>query len=72
MIGVVGDVKHRRLSEPRQAQVYTAHYQDPSTTTFCQFISKIQDSKFTMVFSEPGKPFVCAVINGDTIDTSHQ
>jgi putative ABC transport system permease protein len=29
VIGVVGDVKHRRLSEPRQAQVYTAHYQDP-------------------------------------------
>jgi putative ABC transport system permease protein len=29
VIGVVGDVKHRRLSEPRQAQLYTAHYQDP-------------------------------------------
>ncbi len=29
VIGVVGDVKHRRLSEPPQAQVYTAHYQDP-------------------------------------------
>ena len=50
----------------------TAHFQDPSTTTFCQFISKIQDSAFTMVFSEPGKPFVCAVINGDKIDTAHQ
>ena len=49
-----------------------AHTQDPSTTTFCQFISKIQDSKFTMVFSEPGRPFVCAVVNGDTIDTDHR
>jgi putative ABC transport system permease protein len=29
VIGVVGDVKHRRISEPPQAQVYTAHYQDP-------------------------------------------
>jgi putative ABC transport system permease protein len=29
VIGVVGDVKHRRLSEPHQAQIYTAHYQDP-------------------------------------------
>jgi putative ABC transport system permease protein len=29
VIGVVGDVKHRRLSEPPQAQIYTAHYQDP-------------------------------------------
>jgi putative ABC transport system permease protein len=29
VIGVVGDVKHRRLSEPRQPQIYTAHYQDP-------------------------------------------
>jgi putative ABC transport system permease protein len=29
VIGVVGDVKHRRLTEPPQAQVYTAHYQDP-------------------------------------------
>jgi putative ABC transport system permease protein len=29
VIAVVGDVKHRRLSEPPQAQVYTTHYQDP-------------------------------------------
>jgi putative ABC transport system permease protein len=29
VVGVVGDVKHRRLSEPPQAQIYTAHYQDP-------------------------------------------
>ncbi len=29
MIGVVGNVKHRRLAEPPHAQVYTAHYQDP-------------------------------------------
>jgi putative ABC transport system permease protein len=28
VVGVVGDVKHRRLSEPRQAQVYTTHEQD--------------------------------------------
>jgi hypothetical protein len=39
---------------------------------FCQFYSKIEDSQFTMSFSEPGKPFVCAVVNGDTIDTDHQ
>ena len=50
----------------------TAHFQDPSTTRFCQFISKIQDSKFTMVFSQPGQPFVCAVLNGDSIDTAYQ
>jgi putative ABC transport system permease protein len=29
VVGVVGDVKHNRLSEPPQAQLYTAHYQDP-------------------------------------------
>ena len=50
----------------------TAHFQDPSTTRFCQFISKIQDSKFTMVFSQPGQPFVCAVVNGNSIDTAYQ
>ncbi|MGZ4693155.1 MAG: ABC transporter substrate-binding protein [Acidimicrobiales bacterium] len=50
----------------------TAHTQDPSTTRFCQFFSKIEDSQFTMSFSQPGKPFVCAVVNGDTIDTEYQ
>ena len=47
------------------------HTQLTSDTTFCQFISKIQDSTFDPVFSEPGKPFVCAVINGDVIDTAN-
>jgi putative ABC transport system permease protein len=28
VIGVAGDVKHRRLGEPRQPQIYSAHYQD--------------------------------------------
>ena len=48
-----------------------AHTQDQSDTTWCQFISKIQDSKFDPVFSEPGKPFVCATVNGDSIDSSN-
>jgi len=47
------------------------HTQDASSTDYCQFISKIQDSKFNPVFSQPGKPFVCAVINGDAIDTQY-
>ena len=50
----------------------TAHTQDQSTTRFCQFFSKIEDSTFKMDFSQPGKPFVCAVVNGDTIDTDYQ
>jgi hypothetical protein len=50
----------------------TAHTQEQSDTRFCQFFSKIEDSQFTMSFSEPGKPFVCAVVNGDTIDTDYQ
>ena len=45
---------------------------DASTTDFCQFISKIQDSKFNPVFSQPGKPFVCVVINGDNLDTQYR
>jgi len=48
------------------------HTQDASSTDYCQFISKIQDSKFNPVFSQPGKPFVCAVINGDSIDTQYR
>jgi len=50
----------------------TAHTQDASDTRFCQFFSKIEDSQFTMAFSQPGKPFVCAVVNGDKIDTDYQ
>jgi putative ABC transport system permease protein len=29
VVGVVADVKHRRLVDPPQPQIYTAHYQDP-------------------------------------------
>jgi ABC-type branched-subunit amino acid transport system substrate-binding protein len=47
------------------------HTQDKSNTTFCQFFSKIHDSEFDPVFSKPGEPFVCAVINGDAIDTTN-
>jgi ABC-type branched-subunit amino acid transport system substrate-binding protein len=37
----------------------------------CQFLSEIQDSEFVPVYSEPGKPFVCAVVEGDTIGTEY-
>ena len=48
-----------------------AHTQHPSDTKFCQFFSKIVDSEFTTPFSQPGKPFVCAVVNGNSIDTEN-
>jgi len=49
----------------------TAHTQDPSDTRFCQFISQIKNSEFTTPFSQPGKPFVCVVVNGDSLDTEN-
>jgi branched-chain amino acid transport system substrate-binding protein len=48
------------------------HTQLKSDTTFCQFMSKIENSEFSPAFSQPGKPFVCAVINGDAIDTTYE
>jgi hypothetical protein len=48
------------------------HTQDKSSTEFCQFISQIKDSTFETVFSQADKPFVCAVVNGDAIDTQYQ
>jgi branched-chain amino acid transport system substrate-binding protein len=48
------------------------HTEEKSTTTFCQFLSQIEDSEFKTVFSEPGKPFVCAVVDGSEIKTINQ
>lgn len=41
------------------------HSQPPAD--YCQFISEIQDSEFVPVFTEPGKPFVCAAVEGDDV-----
>ena len=57
VIGVVGDVKHRRLSEPRQAQVYTAHYQDPKI--FACVVART--SSDPVAFADPVRKAIWAV-----------
>ncbi|MEJ7584252.1 MAG: ABC transporter substrate-binding protein, partial [Acidimicrobiales bacterium] len=44
-----------------------AHTERQSDTEGCQFLSKVEDSEFVPVFSKPGKPFVCAVDQGDKL-----
>ena len=51
--GVDWTTEHTRLNKPGEA---------------CQFLSKIQDSKFVPDFSQPGKPFVCAVDQDGELD----
>ncbi len=48
-----------------------AHDQRKSDTKFCQFLSRIEDSKFVPVFSKPGKPFVCAVVTPNGVKTEY-
>lgn len=43
------------------------HTERASLTENCQFLSVIRDSKFVPEFSEPGKPFLCAVSEGDKL-----
>jgi putative ABC transport system permease protein len=57
VIAVVGDVKHRRLSEPRQSQVYTAHYQDPKIFA-CVVARTSSDPK---AFADPVRKAIWAV-----------
>jgi putative ABC transport system permease protein len=57
VVGVVGDVKHRRLSEPHQAQVYTAQYQDPKIFA-CVVARTSSDPK---AFADPIRKAIWAV-----------
>jgi len=57
VIGVVGDVKHRRLSEPGQAQIYTAHYQDPKIFA-CVVARTASDPR---AFADPVRKAIWAV-----------
>ena len=55
--GVDWTKEHTQLKNPGEA---------------CQFISKIQDSKFDPSLSQPGKPFVCAVDQGGQLETRYE
>ena len=48
-----------------------AHDTPPSLDSSCNFISQVQDSEFVPVFSKPGKPFVCAVVEDDDLGTRY-
>lgn len=37
----------------------------------CQFLSQIQDGEFVPAFTEPGKPFVCVVVDGDDVTSEN-
>ncbi len=37
----------------------------------CQFLSEIRDSEFVPAFTEPGKPFVCVVVDGDDVTSEN-
>lgn len=49
----------------------SAHTERTSTTENCQFLSRIEDSAFVPAFSKPGKPFHCAVLDGDEVTTRY-
>lgn len=37
----------------------------------CQFLSEIRDREFVPAFTEPGKPFVCVVVDGDGVTSEN-
>jgi ABC-type branched-subunit amino acid transport system substrate-binding protein len=48
------------------------HTEEKSDTSFCQFFSQISDSEFHPIFSQPDKPFICVVIDGDEITSVNE
>jgi len=49
----------------------TAHTERTSLTENCQFLSRIEGSEFVPAFTEPGKPFHCAVLEDGEITTRY-
>ncbi len=39
--------------------------------TYCQFLSTIQNSKYVMNYSKPGKPFVCVLYQGGKLSSEY-